>query len=1141
VLLIAAATLPVPARAAGDPPDPKAEPKKAEPLDGPALNLFLNTPADLKGVLERLSRPDFLLLSEEEYRKRIEQARASGAPARRAPAAVVSVVVDGQTRGDLAELTVELGVALSASEATSVPIRLDEQNLTDVREGERVVPARNLDGKGWEVELSGKGAHLVRVRLSVRVKRTGEGSRLELAIPEAPSTRFQLDVPNRVVDAVTGANEPVDLKTLGRGLRTRLSQLLTARPRLDVSWRVEAEPRAQLPPLLSMQGEVAIDVDPGSFRTRSSWMVYAMRGSVRSLEFRLDPEDEVLELELDGQPPPAGIERVDGATKLTVNLSDPLRPGEPKKLVMATRRPLPAGPAARVSFAGFPLANAKEQSGAIGIAKTGNLWVQPASGRGLRQIDPRELPADLRVRPATSLAYQFVDQPFDLSLRVEPSPPLVSTRSRTRVGLRATEARVETWLDYQVARGRLFELSVAMPRGLELESIGPADVADSWKVVSETPDGVRLLSVLLTPRARERGNFSVVLTGHQPVNPSGPLAVDLFQPRGTTTGGGRIAVVAERNLSVELPEPPEGPGGAEPLRPAVNGLPADWPWPADRGSPGPPALWLRHDGNPASLPLLVSVHPRTVSHQTTLLVQLARDRLDIRQETRCSVHFGTLSQVEVLVPAPLQGHWDLDADEVSERKDLGPTSTGEHVYRLRFAREVSDKVRLRFHARLPLASPVEPGRPADLVVPWIRVREGSAEPMQVTFSSEPGLDMLEPDAGWVRSADEGAEDESDGGAGPRTNLSGPEPSGGTLRVVATAQPVTVLPSLVVSRHLIRTVEGPEGQLRSSAAYWVEVHDGSLALALPAGGEWVRARVAGEPVGRVDSLPQGGGYRLRLPPASSGPVLVELEYNVPARFASPPWSPPRLLDGGVVQETFWEVRLPENRAVVGVPRGWTDQNEWYWDRYVWKRRPWRGAGELTSWVSGSPARASLGDGLRGGAQSYLFGRTGPPGALPLTVTTRAWLVALCSGAVLALGGLFFLTVPVHFRALVLTLAALGVAVAAALDPAVTFLALQSAEVGAVLVLFVPVIQRVVGRRRLAHSVFGEPNRLAAASVSGSSYNRQAGVGSDDPTAVRPRPASTVDVLVAAPPPVPESAGARTPTPKPGSRRPGDAGP
>jgi hypothetical protein len=171
---------------------------------------------------------------------------------------------------------------------------------------------------------------------------------------------------------------------------------------------------------LSIQGDIAIDVDPGAFRARSSWAIKSVRGSMRSLELRLDPDDEVLEVTLDGQSIPAGIERDGAERRLSIPLTEPLRPGvPPKRLSMTTQRKLPPQSSARLSFHGFPLSNAKEQFGAIGIAQSGNLVISPTVGRGLRRIDPRtELTDDLRARPTWT---------FGSSLR-----PLWSTLMRAR-------------------------------------------------------------------------------------------------------------------------------------------------------------------------------------------------------------------------------------------------------------------------------------------------------------------------------------------------------------------------------------------------------------------------------------------------------------------------------------------------------------------------------------------------------------------------------------------------------------------------------------------------------------------------------------------------------------------------------------
>ena len=325
-----------------------------------------------------------------------------------------------------------------------------------------------------------------------------------------------------------------------------------------MSWTSNADSGAQNPPLLTAQGGIAIDIDAQQMRTRSSWSIRCVRGTARSLELRIDDEDEVTELQLDDQAMEAGIERVRGAGKLTIRLTDPLRPGAEKRLVMKTRRTFSSSVARRISFVGFPLTHAREQSGAIGITQSANLWVGAATSHGLRRIPPGELPTDLRTRPSTSLAFEFLDQPFLLDLGVEASPPLVRAESRTVFQIDTDLARSETTIELQWVRGRLYELEVGVAAGLQVVSAGPADVVESSHLTTEIAgrdpgepiQQDRRLRIRLTPLGRGQNKVTIRLTGLQRVPPKGSMKLGLFTPDQTTSVNASYALVADRSLAL---------------------------------------------------------------------------------------------------------------------------------------------------------------------------------------------------------------------------------------------------------------------------------------------------------------------------------------------------------------------------------------------------------------------------------------------------------------------------------------------------------------------------------------------------------------------------------------------------------------
>src|SRR5262249_8737175 len=156
---------------------------------------------------------------------------------------------------------------------------------------------------------------------------------------------------------------------------------LAPRSRLDVGWTSEAGVGARNLPLLTAQGEIAIDIDAEQMRTRSSWNIGCVRGIAESLQLRIDDDDEVTELQLADQST-VPTEQARAGGNLTIRLSDPLRPRTERRLVMKTRRFMSGRAPGRIAFSGFPLAHAREQSGAIGITQSPNLWVSATASRG---------------------------------------------------------------------------------------------------------------------------------------------------------------------------------------------------------------------------------------------------------------------------------------------------------------------------------------------------------------------------------------------------------------------------------------------------------------------------------------------------------------------------------------------------------------------------------------------------------------------------------------------------------------------------------------------------------------------------------------------------------------------------------------
>lgn len=1101
-------------------------------------------PADPETIRQRLSRPDLVILGLDEYERLVETSGAQLAPPRPPEAIIEAVRIAGLVEGGLADLSIICTIHIPGSDPVWIPIRLDGLTVTSAMEADRDLPLRVAGepgpANGWAVQLQGQGVHEVEFRVLIPV-RTDAGLRsLDLAIPPALSTRLQLDVPPGAVDAQAGLDEPLTItRTLGpSGPLDRIrSDGLRPRDRLSIQWRSDSGPDAIILPMLTARGDIALEVNRGVLLTQSTWSIQCIRGAARTIELRLDDRgDELLTAELDERPIPVG-ESFDPRTGLlTIELPEPLRAeDEARRLTLTTRRSLPTGIAARFAYRGFRLDQAIEQSGVVAVVQGEDLWVNAVAGRGLRQINPlTDLTESLRTRPKVVLAFRFIEQPFDLQIRSDPAPPQSRVAIRSTIAVDATLARIESELEYVVSRGRLQEIRLGIPEGLELRSVGPASVVESSHVVdeetvdAESPSG-RTLLVRLTERARSSGaSFRVRISGRQELVPSSTARIGLFRPETGSLQDHRLAVLAPPTIAVESrdagrngPFRTVGAPGAEET--------ADWPRLVEPASESlSPELWLWTDVNARHLNVELASRSLDLHHETQVLAEIDLRRSDLRQETTCHVREGVLREVEVAVPPELEGRWELDGDEVATRERLGSEPDGGIRYRLVLSRRAIDLVRLRFLARLPIDPALSVGNATILEIPWIRILSGSASPTRVSVAADPGIRLATRGAAWGIAPSAAPGQDAISTLPVRFEWSGSPSDGGFPSLEATAPMPAELPSTLVSRLWLRSFEGPDGRRQDTAWYRVESHKGSFLVALPQGAELTRAQVGHDAV-EPNRLEEG--LRLRLPTEFSGTILVRLDYRVTPVRGRSAWQPPRLLAGGLVQEALWEVNIPWNRAVVGTPSGWVNENQWYWGGYVWKRRPAQTTEELAAWVGGPSVRgrveaAEAGTNW-GGYHAYMFGTSGDPIVMRPTIFSRALLVAVFSGLALALGFLTLIHSPASRIAVLAALASLGAA-SASLWPDITLLVLQSASAGFFLTAIAAATKRYVDRRRTSLPVFGDSSQSSEllaepSSREGRGSSRQVGVpelGSDDSTVIRRRPATTIDYM----PTIPRESGA-----------------
>jgi hypothetical protein len=879
---------------------------------------------------------------------------------------------------------------------------------------------------------------------------------------------------------------------------------------------------------VTAQGDIDLTVGPRQLVARSNWVLLARRGEARSLRFRLEEGEELESVEADGRSlAVAPVGAAGGpAGEYEITLPEPLRKGATLALSIASRRALAASAAdGAFTFRGHPFIGIADQTGLLSVAPASEpLRVRAEPRGGLTRIDPRQL-SDLRSRPSLARVFQFNSQPFELGLSAEPATPRLQIATETAITLEGSSVRVASRLDYRVMEGEVLEVRAGVPAGLQILEAGPADRVASWEVETAAPatGEPAVLRVTLRETAREGTSFRLEVSGRAAgVIGTGAAASEIIVPIpgpiDALFTGGEVGVWPGASTRVSL-------------APAV-GLAEETPAEDSAGATGtapdsPPGLLLAQELPVSAVPLRLESVPRRVIREIRLEAVVGPGGVKLSEDLICTVADGQLTELELAVPVELDGRWTLARNpEVARQEPLGRADDGSMRYRLRLVRPVADAtLRLEFEASLALGElPEGPG--GAVRFPWIEAAlPGVRGPLRVEVAPEPGVEVRPAGDGWfpvpVESAAAASSTaESAPVARPAWAWAAP---GGPTGAVAPAmlirpRELVDLPPLVASRAWFRTTQGEEGDRFTVAWFRVETHRGEFVFGLPAGAVLENVVVAGQVAAEVERADGAGAYRIALPRGGEPGLVVGLSYS--ENETAGPWLAPRLVEGRL-QQTLWEVRVPWSRALVGRPAGWTDENRWYWADYVWKRRPWKEVADMSAWIGGPGTRpdqlSPRVEASTAGGHSYLFGRTGEAPEIRALIVSRAAMVGLCSGALLAVGLGWLSWKPLPRWAGVAALAALLGAVVL-VEPSTIFQVVQSSAVGLVLLAVAAAMRRAVDRRRgvaagpwdraVSGSTYpvGSGVRPGAEAAAGSRPSvAQPQVGSDDSTAIRPRPA------------------------------------
>ena len=258
------------------------------------------------------------------------------------------------------------------------------------------------------------------------------------------------------------------------------------------------------------------------------------------------------------------------------------------------------------------------------------------------------MPSDLRARPATSLAYEFLDQPFVLDLVVELLRLQIRGETRTLLELDADRVRSETTIDLTWL-GEVFELELGVASGLEDVSVGPRESVESMAAFEAPRDAgrgppqkkERRLNIRLSPQAHDSHKVSLKLAAIEAIEAVGSIKLGLFALDRSIPVNAFYALAAGRGLALELGDDVSGRLRSSPeLRSRFQNLSGLWPGVFVAKEEPARQLFLVDDGGSSYLPIRITRSRAAGPPRNDLSANVSSRSVEVIERTKVSVRHG---------------------------------------------------------------------------------------------------------------------------------------------------------------------------------------------------------------------------------------------------------------------------------------------------------------------------------------------------------------------------------------------------------------------------------------------------------------------------------------------------------------------
>ena len=527
-------------------------PAEAKAGEASSLERLIYLPyRNLKDVFAKHGSTVFMPYAE--YLKLWEQSQAPGR--KDVEGVITEAHYTASVDKSLLRIKAELTVRVLGKPWVEVPVtfgRAAVGKLTADKDGQVLLRGT---GDGQYALLFGEaGEHKVTLELAAAITTSPDGRSADFSVPPVGVTTFELAIPE-ADQTVEISPQLVGLPIAAAAGETRIKANLGSTTSVSARWHPRTSMKPDMDLLASVKNLQKVSLRDGLVHT-DAWLEYdVLRGEMTELAIAVPLGQRIL-----GVTSPnsklRGWKKADEANRQTVTVEF-LSPVKDKVTIEVHTEREFAADAIEVAgredggkYLGIHSVDAVRESGQITVAAANDLSLQFEQTTGLSRIEDDKVEA--QIREAGAASFKFYSPNIRLSILAKPVEPRLQVNSNYAFEFSDDELQLMSTLNYTIERAGIFELSLNLPDGLEVDSVGDPtnSIVREHHVEGDSP---RVLRVVLHRKTAADSTIQIQIKAHtsfEEVLKSVELSLPIPEPIGIERETAQVQLVAEGALEV---------------------------------------------------------------------------------------------------------------------------------------------------------------------------------------------------------------------------------------------------------------------------------------------------------------------------------------------------------------------------------------------------------------------------------------------------------------------------------------------------------------------------------------------------------------------------------------------------------------